>query len=207
MIAEILSSVFSGVLSGGATGLLGMGIQMWSEASKRESDLKVLTLQNEQALAMRRMDMDQQRDLANITADSADRLATIAAQSRADETAGADYLASQQNDRATYLSPAAQDWPTTGGVWPIRIAAMTRVLMALVDTFRGVIRPGVTVYSMVLLTLMLYWVRDLYNRGGLVMTPAQAMQLAGEVIGTATYIATTTVVWWFGRRPEAQLRK
>lgn len=208
MVTELLSSMVSGVLSGGATGLLGMGIQIYADVKRREHDLNLLRLQNEQSLKIREIDAAQQKDLANITAESADRLATLQAQARADETASADYLASQGADRATYLAAGAQDAPPPGSdPWLVRTSALTRILMAVVDTLRGLIRPGVTMYSMVLLTLMLYWVRDLYDSAGLKMTDAQAMQLAGEVITTTTYITTTVVVWWFGRRPEQPPKK
>lgn len=208
MITDLLVNVFSGVVSGGATGLLGMGIQIFADIKKREHDLLLLAAQNTQALELRKIDAAQEKELATLSAESADRLATLQAQARADETTSADYLASHASDRATYLAVSAQDIPLpSAGPWAVRAAVMTRVLMALVDTFRGIIRPGVTLYSMVLLTLMLYWVRDLYDRAGLRMTDGQAMQLAGEVISTTTYITTTVVVWWFGRRPEQPPKK
>ena len=65
----------------------------------------------------------------------------------------------------------------------------------------GEIRPGATGYSLALLTMLMLWVQDTWGRAGLQLTPEQIMRLTMEVIGTVTYLATTTTVWWFGVRP------
>ena len=94
------------------------------------------------------------------------------------------------SDRATYLAPEAHQG-----------SRLARWAMGLVDMVRGLMRPAITTYTLALLTLVMLWVRELYLRAGLQMTPTQVHELAMQCVGTVVYLATTTVVWWFGVRP------
>lgn len=192
-LIDIASSVISGVLSGGATGLLGVLLQQWGEHRKRAQEIEVLTLQHAQAVELRRLDQEQQLRIAGLEAANAERLAELDAMARADESASADYRSSMQADRATYLDAGAQ-----------QASRVARWMMAAVDFLRGIIRPGATIYSLALLTMLLIWVHDLWLRSGAQLTQAQQMQITMEIIGTCTYLAVTCTVWWFGVRPAAR---
>lgn len=190
-IAELAGSLITGVLSGGATGLLGILIQQWGENKKRRHDLELLKQQHTQTLELRRIEGEQALQMATVSAESAEKLAEIQAAARLEESASDDYRASVASDRATYSSLDAQK------VWYVAAA------MGFVDFLRGIIRPGITIYSMVLLTLLLYWVHDMWSRSLLVLSPDDTKKLMLEVVGTTTYLVITTTVWWFGRRPES----
>lgn len=188
---DILATIFSGVLGGGATGLLGILIQQWGEHKKRGHDLDVMRQQHLQTLELSRQENEQKLQLANVTTASAERLAEIQAAARAEEMSSEDYRASMDNDRARYLSPEAQkNW-------------FVIVMMGIVDFMRGIIRPGITLYGMAILTMLLTWVHDMWLRSQLNLSPDDTKKLVMEIVGTATYITVTSVVWWFGRRPEA----
>lgn len=188
---DILATIFSGVLGGGATGLLGILIQQWGEHKKRGHDLDVMKQQHLQTLELSRQENEQKLQLANVTTASAERLAEIQAAARAEEMSSEDYRASMDNDRARYLSPEAQkNW-------------FVIVMMGIVDFMRGIIRPGITLYGMAILTMLLTWVHDMWLRSQLNLSPDDTKKLVMEIVGTATYITVTSVVWWFGRRPEA----
>lgn len=192
---DILATIFSGVLGGGATGLLGILIQQWGEHKKRGHDLDVMKQQHLQTLELSRQENEQKLQLANVTTASAERLAEIQAAARAEEVSSEDYRASMDNDRARYLSPEAQkNW-------------FVIVMMGIVDFLRGIIRPGITLYCMVILTMLLTWVHDMWVRSQLNLSPDDTKKLVMEVVGTATYLIVTTTVWWFGRRPEAPPKK
>jgi hypothetical protein len=191
MTMDILATIFSGVLGGGATGLLGILIQQWGEHKKRGHDLDVMKQQHLQTLELSRQENEQKLQLANVTTASAERLAEIQAAARAEEMSSEDYRASMDNDRARYLSPEAQkNW-------------FVIVMMGIVDFMRGIIRPGITLYGMAILTMLLTWVHDMWLRSQLNLSPDDTKKLVMEIVGTATYITVTSVVWWFGRRPEA----
>jgi hypothetical protein len=190
MIAELLGTVVTGVLSGGATGLIGIALQQWGDSRKRTDDLARLRLEHEQTRELAKLEADKQLELAKLGADSAERLAQLQAEARIEESADLNYRASFEHDRATYLDKGAQAQ-----------SRAARWMMAVVDFVRGIIRPGATIYSMGLLTVLMLWVRDLYARTGVTLTPDQTMRLVMEIVGTCTYLATTTTVWWFGVRP------
>lgn len=190
---DMVGTVVSGVLSGGATGLLGIALQQWGESRRRVHDIELVRLQMEQARELQRIDAESRLELARLGADAAERLADLDAAARADALGSADMRASFEADRATYLQPEAQQQSRTA-----------RVMMALVDMLRGFVRPAATVYSLVLLTLLMLWVQRLYGSIGPALSPAEVVKLATEVVGTITYLAVTCTVWWFGVRPASR---
>ncbi len=193
MIIDLASAVITGVMSGGATGLIGVALQQWGEGRKRAHDLEILRINSANALAQRQLDIDSQIKLAGMAQSSAERLAEIQAEQRAGEAASADYQASMSADRATYSLPAAQQQ-----------SRAVRWMMGLVDFLRGIIRPGVTLYSMALQTMLLAWVHEMWISRALAVTPDLQTRLVMEIVGTTTYLVTTTTVWWFGVRPAVR---
>ena len=193
-LLDITSTIITGALSGGATGLIGVGLKMWDERNRRAHDLKVIELEHQNAKELRQNELAAQERMADRGAASAELLANIEAEARAIERQSQDLQASYKHDSAAYLTPEAQQAPGWSG-------AFVRVLLALVDAFRGFIRPGATTYSFVLLTLLLLWVRELWGRANSPITDDVANKIALDVVGTATYLVVTTTVWWFGVRP------
>ena len=187
---DILSSVLTGVLGGGATGLLGVLLQRWFDHRKQQSDLDLIRLQLQAARETRQMELEAQERMASNAEATKALQAQLDAHSREVEADAAAYAASVAGDRATYLAPEAQQG-----------SRLARWAMGLVDMVRGLMRPAITTYTLALLTLVMLWVRDLYLRAGLQMTPAQVHELAMQCVGTVVYLAVTTVVWWFGVRP------
>jgi hypothetical protein len=188
MILEALSLLAGGGL-GSITGLIGTALTKWDEGRKRAMDLEMARLQATQTQELLKLEQAHALQLAGLNAASQERLADIQAQARADEAASADYRASLDADRATYSAPAAQAQ-----------SRLVRWLMGVVDFLRGIIRPGATIYSMALLTILMLWVLDLYRTRALTLTPDQTQRLVMEIIGTVTYLVTTCVTWWFGVR-------
>lgn len=189
----LLGTLLTGVFSGGATGLLGVLLQRFFDMKKQQNDLELVKLNNQNALEVRRLELDAQAKIAERGAEAQERVADLDTQAREAEAAARDYQASMQADRATYLAPEAQ-----------QTSRLARSLMALVDFARGIIRPGVTVYVLALETVLMLWVRDLYQRSLVQMTPVETHQLMHDVVGTVSYLAVTCTVWWFGIRPARQ---
>lgn len=189
----LLGTLLTGVFSGGATGLLGVLLQRFFDMKKQQNDLELVKLNNQNALEVRRLELDAQAKIAERGAEAQERVADLDTQAREAEAAARDYQASMQADRATYLAPEAQ-----------QTSRLARWLMAFVDFARGIIRPGVTVYVLALETVLMLWVRDLYQRSLVQMTPVETHQLMHDVVGTVSYLAVTCTVWWFGIRPARQ---
>jgi hypothetical protein len=193
---DLIGSLVSGVLSGGATGLLGLLLKHWFDFKTRQQDLELVRLNHANALEVRKLELDAQQRIAERGAQAQERVAEVEAAAREAEAAERSYQASHESDRATFLAPEAQ-----------RTSRLARWLMAAVDAFRGIIRPGVTIYVLVLLTMLLVWVQHLFERAQLQLTPEQTKDLALQVIGTVTYLCTTVTVWWFGVRGQPAPRR
>lgn len=180
----ILGTLISGVLSGGATGLLGVLLQRWFDLRTRDRDITLLQLQHQQALALAQIENERARLRADADMFAADR----AAEAREAEADASALAASFAADRATYLDPAAQ-----------RRSRFAVAGFALVDIVRGLIRPVLTAYLVVLATWMFLWARDLAGQQAL--TPAEALNIIGQIVATILYLTTACVLWWFGSRP------
>jgi hypothetical protein len=75
----------------------------------------------------------------------------------------------------------------------------------LLDLFRGLVRPALTVYLCVLSTLIYYQARELIAQQPL--KPDQALQIENLIVGTILYLTTTCVLWRFGTRNKQQVPK
>jgi hypothetical protein len=199
MIA-ILSMLFSSVFSGGATGLLGIFVQRYFDYQHRNQDLELVKVNNEHARLLSAMETERANRAAEATenvakteADAQENVATTDAQAREDEAAAKSLIASYSADKAAYLDAAAQQQ-----------SRAARVLMALVDFTRGIIRPALTAYLVGVATVMFFWARKLADQYGAGFTPAQVHDLILQIVSTLLYLVVVAVVWWFGTRPPVR---
>lgn len=183
---EILTSVLGAVFSGGATGLLGIGIQRWFDFKNRQQDIEITKLQLANAI-----------ELAKLEADRATRVSEMDMEARFVEADAGVMQASFRHDAANYLSPEAQKRKGWVGGFVI-------TLMALVDFLRGVLRPGMTAYLCGLVTVMFFWVQSTSERYGMSLAPEQSFQMMMQIIVTILYVFTVSATWWFGTRPPKQ---
>lgn len=190
MIA-LLTTILGGIFSGGATGLLGILIQRFFDARGKAQDIEVIRIQNQQALALAQLDMQRATQVATIQA-NAQTEAALQARMSAEAAADAQVqAASYGTDQAAYLTPAV----LASG------SRLARVAMGLVDFTRGMTRPLLTAYLVIVAHLMYRDMTRLMAERGQALTAAEVQALVLQVIGTLLYLATTAVVWWFGTRP------
>lgn len=187
---EIIGTILTSAVGGGATGLLGVLIQRWFDHKKVREERELLKLQLEAAQQTRKMELESQERMASKAADVQALEAQLDAQARMTEAAERSYVASVESDKATYSAPAAQEK-----------SRFVRWALGFVDAIRGLMRPGITAYTLWMLTVVFMWVRDLYSQMGLTMTPSQVHELTQQAVGTIVYLSVTTTVWWFGVRP------
>lgn len=195
-----LFAALSALLSGGVTGLLGVLLQRYFDHKAKQQDLELVRINNEHALQLAQIDVakaaraaEAAERVAEEQAEAQMRSAELEAQARADEAAARSYVASIEADRATYLDPKAQ-----------ARSKFARAMMTIVDSVRGLIRPVLTLYLVVLATFMYHWAADIASRDGLAMKPEDAAELVKTIVNTLLYLVTTCVVWWFGVRPPAK---
>lgn len=199
----LIGTLLTSLLSGGATGLVGLLLQRFFDFKSRAQDLELVRINHQHALALAQMETERsfrqaaaQERIADIQASAEVRGAELDAQAREDEAAARSYVASLENDRATYLDSSAQ-----------KVSRAARIFMGLVDFTRGMVRPVLTAYLVVVAHLMFYWVQDLAAKHGSTLSSDQVHDLILQVVATLLYLATTAVVWWFGSRPPKRPSK
>lgn len=75
-----------------------------------------------------------------------------------------------------------------------------------VDTIRGLMRPAITIYLLILASFVTWKVG--IHTGELAALDAQAMSdLYADTIGQIFFLVTTAVTWWFGSRPGGTRRQ
>lgn len=194
---EIVGSILTGVLSGGATGLIGILIQRFFDMKSKQQDLEVVKLNHANALALKKAELEGiNKQVAGQIAVAQEARAGIEAQAQAQERSAAAqadadaYVASVAADRATYLDAKVQGK-----------SKVAMFLMGMVDWVRGMTRPLLTAYLVIITHLMFNWVVKLAEKHGTVLTTTELKEIITMVIGTLLYLATVSVVWWFGTRP------
>ena len=177
---EILGTIAGSIFSGGATGIIGIIAQRFADYKNKQLDLQLEAQRFSQALEMKRVDADimkeeyaAKRDIVLVETKGATDVADAAA-------LAASYAMEPKKYSEGSLTPG-QNW-----------------LMVLIDAFRGFVRPALTVYLCLFVTLIYFLARDKVNAEDL--TADQAIELWKLLIGTILYVWTTCTLWWFGTR-------
>jgi hypothetical protein len=77
----------------------------------------------------------------------------------------------------------------------------TPIGVKLVDSIRGLMRPIITVYLLIVATILTFKIDDLV--GGLTsLGPEKLFALYEDVIMQVVFLTATAVTWWFGSRPS-----
>lgn len=193
----LLGTLLSSVLSGGATGLLGILIQRWFDAKNKAQDLELVKLNLQNAIDLKKLDNERadkewtaRRDISAEDRGAREFEAAAEERSRAYEADAETFATSHEADRAKYLDAGAQKKHK----WAV-------LMMASVDWLRGVIRPGLTIYLVAITHVMFNWARDMAEKQGASLNTAELKDIIMLIISTILYLATVSVVWWFGTRP------
>lgn len=73
--------------------------------------------------------------------------------------------------------------------------------IGFVDAIRGLMRPTITIYMLIIATYFTIKVSDLL--GGLeVLEQAELLALYKQILKDMLFLTVTAVTWWFGSRPE-----
>lgn len=196
MITELFG-VASSLLTGGATGILGVVLQRFfdNQAKKNETALVKLHLQN--AIELKKLDMDiEQRKWQGALAIARDQaaaskvLAEIDARKAESSESGQSLRASFDSDQSRYLTDQILVNPSR----------FTRWTMTFVDAVRGLMRPLLTLYLCILTQLIYLDLISITSVKNAIST-TNAQSLVDQVVSTVMYLASTAVVWWFGSRP------
>ena len=76
-------------------------------------------------------------------------------------------------------------------------------LFVLLSLIRGLVRPGLTIYLIVLVQMVWAQAQEVLEKAGFEgMNIADALSIYGRIIDTVLFLATTAIVWWFGSRQK-----
>lgn len=187
---DLFGMLISGVISGGATGLLGVVIQRWFDFKNKNQEIEIVKLNLANAIELSKLESERVGIKAKADVDISDNQVEI----QSDQTDSQLMITSYQSDSAQYLdklSMRKKGW----------VANTVMLMMASVDFVRGLLRPGMTIYLCILVTMMFIWARELANSLGMQMTTEQVTSFINQIIATVLYVFTTITLWWFGSRP------
>lgn len=193
---EIASGILASVFSGGATGLIGVGLQQFFAYKQKQQDIEIVKLNLENSLQLAKIETERvqlksqgELQVAQVVAEGATNVAE-------EETAVRTFEASIENDSSKYTPVEAfkvENWATKVGTF----------MLAFVDAVRGITRPAMTWYLCGLTSAMFYWSSNLAAQKGVTLDSTQVVALIQQVISTVLYVFTTAAVWWFGSRPQS----
>jgi len=174
-----IMDIIGGVLSGGATGLFGLGVSAFTSYKKNKEENRhketMVSLNSAAIIA------ESEAELQKVTVEG-----EIQQNIQASKDAAAGLAASYEHDRAAYFK---------GKQGPV-----AQFFFGIVDFFRGMMRPSLTAY-LVVLTSSMYW-SMLELIGGLeaAFPQTEAIEIVKQIVATVLYLTVTCVTWWLGGR-------
>lgn len=185
-MGEVLGQGLLAILSGGATGLLGIVFQRVFDHWKQKQELDKIKVQHAHELAMKRADAEimkeeyaQRVKLAQVEGETAREVA---------------------DSQAFAASFATEPKRYSEGVKVGKIGAF---LLVCADVLRAIVRPGLTIYlAWISTAIYLQSVRTL-TLVNATTNQTMLVKLHEQIVLTLLYLFVTCVLWWFGTRNKA----
>jgi hypothetical protein len=187
------------ILSGGATGLLGVIAGKIFEGWQRKQDIDKIKLQHEHAVAMKKADAEiMAQEWAART-----KMAEVEAAGREAVADAAAFSASFGQEPKRYSEGME---PPKGGKVAKFVQGAGWYMMVCVDALRAIVRPGLTLYLCWIATRMYEESRAAMAMMDLDGTAQQEMlsTVHSQIVYTMLYLFVTCVTWWFGTRQKSQ---
>ena len=187
-LADLLGGgALSGFL-GGITGILGTWL-------KRRYETSLARIENQR----RKDERDHEIKMMELEHKSALAIAEVERQESADKSAARSHVQSYKLEPQRFSE--GLEFPDT---WFGRRAhEVSSFLLHALDFFRGLMRPGLTVYMAVLVTWVYWDLTMLLDTLGIAFDADQAMTMLTMIVNTFLYLFTTAFVWWYGDRNRA----
>lgn len=183
---EFIGDIFTSLLAGGATGLLGLAGNIWSEYKKQKEA-------NRHKEEMARIDKETMEAEANLAIQKVEVEGQIATTIEATKALAESY----KHDTATYFKGEQ--------------GAIAKFFFGIVDFFRGMLRPGITIFFVGMTTYVFIEILNIVNGFQGALTAPEAVDILKRIIIMILYLTSTCVTWWFGGRQmekaDARLRE
>lgn len=190
---EVVTSIATGVASsgfstifGGITGILGGWL-------KNKHDVQLLVLQQED----KKLDHTHELAIMDKEADNAKAMATIHLEETMFE-ADAKALTASIADQSSVIDWASSIMNKTGPIMSAVIAAG----LGFVTFVQKMVRPGLTIYLIILVHLLWVDLQSILKVEGVTLTVDQSNVLCLRIVDMILYLASTSVAWWFATRPK-----
>src|SRR5262245_41177853 len=126
---EIIGTIFGSVFSGGATGLIGVALQRFADYKNKQLDIQLTKQKFEQDIQLKQLDIQMmEKEWAGRV-----QVAQTEAEAAADAAASKAFEASYAMEPKRYSEG-------------VPVGKVSGFLLVLLDLFRGVVRPALTVY-------------------------------------------------------------
>lgn len=173
--------ILGSILSGGATGLLGVGIQKLFDFKTKKLELDAEQKKFEHEVALRRVDAEiMQQEWASRT-----KVAEVEASAKVEVEDAKAFATALTSEPKMYSEGTTR---TPAQVW----------MLIILDFLRGIVRPGLTIYLCFITTVIYYQANKLLNTN--LILPTMAYDLVNQIVQTVLYLTTTCVLFWFGAR-------
>lgn len=185
---------------GGVSGLLGSAVTAYS-------NYKIQKLANEHKQAMANLElekMDREKEIMLAEAEANMRITEVQTEAQIDIADSQVYIESLKAAQKEAFSDATLQKLLEGGKFSRFIGNILSFLFGLVDFIKRLIRPGLTVYFVVLTSLITYVAWDVVDKHQADLDPTQVIALFDEVTTIIIYLTVTIVTWWFGDRRMAK---
>lgn len=171
MVIETLGAIFSG----GAVGLVGSIATRIGDYFTKEQELKKTKIDHEHEIVLRNID----RKMMQLEYEGRNKLAVTEGEMAAEVEAAKAFQVSFSTEPKMYSNQSSltpnQNW-----------------LLVVLDFVRGFIRPGITLYSLIFVTV-------LYFLG----SPDEKATITEHAI----FLSSTCTMWWFGIRSKGSSKK
>lgn len=174
--------------SGGIFGIFGAlfkhGLEVWQETKREQQSLLLLKENNLHELAM----ADKQAEMIVLESKNALKLADVTVTGEIESSAYEALQASYEADKATYSSAPTSPW------------------LIAVDVVRGMIRPSLTLYFAIFLTVLTIMV---YNNLPEAVYADQSFLASTfyRLIDALIFLGTSAVGWYFAARPSTKQKE
>lgn len=177
---DTILTIGAGILSGGATGILGVGLQSLFTWLNKKAD-------HAHDLKVREMDLK----ITQAEGDNAVRIADAHARIAQEEGDAAVHRESYRMEPKRFATGDRPDG------WIGRVGWL---LLVLTDVVRGSVRPGLTLYLTWLVSRLYEQSDAIVRQVGAEVLAAMAVDVHKQIVFTLCYLFTTCVTWWFGTR-------
>lgn len=190
-MGELLGQGLLAILSGGATGLLGVIFQRIFDHWKNKQELDKLKAQQDHEEKMKRIDIELMKE------EWAQRVkvAQVEGETARDVADANAFAASLTSEPKRYSEG-------------VKAGKVGGFLLILADVLRGTVRPGLTIYLAWIATSLYIDSRRALDLAQVTLElgsfdlPA-VVDMHRQIVFTLLYLFTTCCLWWFGTRNKA----